>query len=1317
MTMRRACCLFLLLSIFPVIVMAQSPDIGRIALYADSFRTASELDLPAPYTSFDLYIFCQPSVNGTYCAEFAIGSTNESMIVAATEWHPDLSIVLGDMATGVSACLLECQTDWFWISRVTMLNSNIDPVTIDIVRHPDVGYYQFASCLEGSQIEPVFFGPGLYVNSSYTPDAEPPVPVSIDVEDGLHLTLQFDEKIFEPDAVDPASYLIYTTDGTEDTVPVGFAALQSEEDRVWMVLGEPLTVAPYTLELVGLRDIGGNPAAPGTGIAFMGQDTSPPELLRGYATQIRRVLLFFSEVLSEASAENISNYSVVCHGCTITPQPYSAILRSDGRTVQLDLNASIVPDVVYEVWVEGIADPNGNVMAGTELITFEASDFFPPYINDISIVTETTLDLLWSEDLDQASAENLANYTFTNNGPPVEPMNLISAVLNGGRTVRLDFTPAVDLDESYTLYIRDIMDLSGMYMFPDSFFIDPMDTIPPHMISAECNGLQHIELVFSEALDDDVGGHTEYFNLYPSGSPGSPVALNGVALYGSDELVRLYLVEEMTAGVQYTVQGIGISDVAGNVAPLLQRNVTCDDIYPPEIEEIILPDLSHVNIRFDEMVNPAAGDPASYLLYPAADSTASVGIDSVGMHDAGMRAELHLASLLSLGETYTLRLTGIGDMAGNMIEPGSSWSFEARENITPSLVNLTVTSDSIVHLEFDEPLDPVSAQDISKYAVVESADTSVHLPLQSALPGGGGMTVDLEIDGRADIGTVYRVLILGVTDPSGNALYTQSGEFVFIDDIAPRLLSAAGASARNVIIYFDEEITGATAREENNFTLHIEGNPSSEVDVFRSERLPDLMSVNLLLGADLTNLASYTLKVSGIDDPAGNTMVPDSTGFQYVDDRAPVLLGVELVHTMRLSIVFSEPVDSVTASNTGNYSVHVSAVPANEIEVTTVDWMGDEVRLNLAAEPTANVDYTVAVDGVEDRFGNACAGLEGTFRYVVDVPSSGMYLYADAGRTTNELETEGVYDPFSFYVFVKSGGNGVFGAEYSLSAPQMYLTTGVTLNPAWVATALGEPYSGHSVALSMCAHDWFWAVRIDCLNFIADEQEIVWLLPHPDTGALQIASCLIGHPLEAVVQTHPLLINVTYVGVMVDSWDASFRKGGVVLNWSILETEAAPSFEVSRTIDGSNSWQGLPAGLVLGGGLEYSFVDSDLESGQSYRYRVEFIESDERKVLFETDAISTPVMLVALHQNSPNPFNPSTSIGFFLPQPGNVRLEIFDVNGRLIDVIANQHYTSGEHSLDWDGTDRSGASVSSGVYFYRLTTGKEALSRKMVLLR
>jgi hypothetical protein len=251
----------------------------------------------------------------------------------------------------------------------------------------------------------------------------------------------------------------------------------------------------------------------------------------------------------------------------------------------------------------------------------------------------------------------------------------------------------------------------------------------------------------------------------------------------------------------------------------------------------------------------------------------------------------------------------------------------------------------------------------------------------------------------------------------------------------------------------------------------------------------------------------------------------------------------------------------------------------------------------------------------------------------------------------------------------------------------------------------------------MCANDWFWAFRIDCLTLVADEQEIVWVQPHPAVGAIQVASCLAGHPLEGVAHTQPLLINVQYVSVMVENWEASFRNGGIDLSWSIQETEKVPGFEVSKSTDGSGSWQRLPDGLVFADGLDFSISDRDLRPGASYRYRVEYIVEGDRKILFETGAVNVPVLPVALRQNSPNPFNPTTSIGFYLPNSGSVRLEIFDVNGRLVDILADGSMSAGEHSVDWDGRDRTGSNVSSGVYFYRLIAGKEILSRKMVLLR
>lgn len=76
---------------------------------------------------------------------------------------------------------------------------------------------------------------------------------------------------------------------------------------------------------------------------------------------------------------------------------------------------------------------------------------------------------------------------------------------------------------------------------------------------------------------------------------------------------------------------------------------------------------------------------------------------------------------------------------------------------------------------------------------------------------------------------------------------------------------------------------------------------------------------------------------------------------------------------------------------------------------------------------------------------------------------------------------------------------------------------------------------------------------------------------------------------------------------------------------------------------------------------------------------------------------------VTLRQNVPNPFNPSTVIELDLAEAGPLRLEVFDVRGRLVRVLHDGPLGVGEHSFPWNGTDGSGQSVASGTYFARVT--------------
>jgi hypothetical protein len=94
-----------------------------------------------------------------------------------------------------------------------------------------------------------------------------------------------------------------------------------------------------------------------------------------------------------------------------------------------------------------------------------------------------------------------------------------------------------------------------------------------------------------------------------------------------------------------------------------------------------------------------------------------------------------------------------------------------------------------------------------------------------------------------------------------------------------------------------------------------------------------------------------------------------------------------------------------------------------------------------------------------------------------------------------------------------------------------------------------------------------------------------------------------------------------------------------------------------------------------------------------------------------------PMGRFGLLQNAPNPFNPKTTIAFSLAEPNDVRLEIYDVAGRKVTTLVNERLGAGEHRVEWNGVASTGDRVASGVYFYKLTSGSDNVSKKMVLLK
>ncbi|MCE5273131.1 FG-GAP-like repeat-containing protein [bacterium] len=92
----------------------------------------------------------------------------------------------------------------------------------------------------------------------------------------------------------------------------------------------------------------------------------------------------------------------------------------------------------------------------------------------------------------------------------------------------------------------------------------------------------------------------------------------------------------------------------------------------------------------------------------------------------------------------------------------------------------------------------------------------------------------------------------------------------------------------------------------------------------------------------------------------------------------------------------------------------------------------------------------------------------------------------------------------------------------------------------------------------------------------------------------------------------------------------------------------------------------------------------------------------------------------SLGQNVPNPFNPSTTISYRVPEEmgtAQVELKVYNLRGALVRTLIDRAHTPGVYSVEWNGCDEGGRELPSGIYFYRLKAGSIAINRKMVLIR
>jgi flagellar hook assembly protein FlgD len=105
----------------------------------------------------------------------------------------------------------------------------------------------------------------------------------------------------------------------------------------------------------------------------------------------------------------------------------------------------------------------------------------------------------------------------------------------------------------------------------------------------------------------------------------------------------------------------------------------------------------------------------------------------------------------------------------------------------------------------------------------------------------------------------------------------------------------------------------------------------------------------------------------------------------------------------------------------------------------------------------------------------------------------------------------------------------------------------------------------------------------------------------------------------------------------------------------------------------------------------------------------------EHLVYTDSPETTTDNSATLLHQNQPNPFSSTTTIPFCLEHSKHVELCVFNIHGQRVKTLLNEEVSSGVNRADWDGCNESGLKLDKGLYFYRLKTNKQVLTRSLIL--
>ncbi len=412
-----------------------------------------------------------------------------------------------------------------------------------------------------------------------------------------------------------------------------------------------------------------------------------------------------------------------------------------------------------------------------------------------------------------------------------------------------------------------------------------------------------------------------------------------------------------------------------------------------------------------------------------------------------------------------------------------------------------------------------------------------------------------------------------------------------------------------------------------------------------------------------------------------------------------------------------------------------SETPAEEDNyVAALEW-GDSLGVDIASASLAYLDFDTGYPDYtyEDLDGNTAV-----ISVAIDEAARRGILVCNAA-SNNGPEFGTIWTPADADSMIACGAVDPDGmiTDFSSRGP----TFDGRIKPEVVARG-----SGTYAASSYGGYGWFGGTSLST-PLVGGSAALV-LEAHPEWGPMEIREAMMATASRATVPDNAygsglidVLSSIYEEGVELTPFPFSITSpaegdtvpvNDIEFNWTASLDPLGRSVSYKLMI-ATDSLFTDPIAIWDISGNSFTFTDTLLDG--SYFWKVfaynnqgfyresseifSFLASGISSVGKDGPGISLP-RAFGLGQNFPNPFNPQTTISFDLPGRDDrevmpVRLEIFDIRGRLLKTLFEGELEAGHYQFSWDGRDDSGTMLPSGVYFYRLDSGSWSSARKMVL--